>query len=248
MYYWGWFGYKEAIPKDIITGDLFDAYKRYLFYSIGGIVQGCSMLNGPCWFLVALFYCKLFVDISNKKPIIFFVVWVLLFFILCVNRHRFLFIANAVMAIPFYYLGFYLKSSLSKIEGIRYKVFFILLCGIVILSCIKYNGTVSMWAIKFGNLNKYLSVPIFYFVGVVGSIMVLLFSSLFKAENKYVTQIANSLISILGIQVPLIFLVDNFIGYNLSYMNSFVIALVVMLLCVGFHKLIIKHASVLIGK
>lgn len=250
LYHIGWFGYKEALPNTIVDSTMVKTYWNYLTYSIKGIIIGKSMLNGPCWFLIALFYCKVALDCIERKRPLFFMLWVILFLMLCIFRHRYLFISNAVMAMPFYYLGYMLKPyviHLNFVKGI-YKLEYLVISFIIVVCILKLNGSVSMWSIKFGNLSRYISIPLFYMGGISGSIMMLSFSSLFKKSRKYVTYMANSLISILGLQIPCIFIIDNLFGYDLEYCISLGIAAIVMGICVLGHYLIISYCPILIGK
>ena len=76
----------------------------------------------------------------------------------------------------------------------------------------------------------------------VGVFFLLILSSYFPGGGGGILkQIADSLITILGMQVVFIFLVDNIIGFNLSYPISLLIAICIMTLCFFSHMIISKY-------
>lgn len=248
LYQYDWWGYKEAVPNSVVKDNLSFTMISYMKYSIIDIFYGYSMLNGPLWFLISLFYCKILMDAFCKYRLICVLVLFVLFVVLCIYRHKYLFMPNGIMAMPFYYLGFKYKRLLIKISSSKFNILIFCLSWFVVFCIAKYNGTVSMWAIKFGEHSKVISIPLFYMVGIVRTIMVLSVSSLFKSPPQIITITAKSFISILGFQVPIIFIVDNTIGYNLDYFSSLLIASFIMFVCVFLHHIIDSHCPILIGK
>ena len=250
LYHLGFWNYKEAVPQDLVLGEnIFYTYLNYFIYSVKGFVFGSSMLNGPCWFLIALFYCKVFIDVFNRKPVVSSCVWFLLFFILCVYVHKNFFVANFVMAFPFYYVGYKSKNICKKMFANATRRFILLLFSLAsILFIMKFNGTVSTWSIVFGHAHFPFNMMCYYAVGVSGMIMVCSIASFMKKSNVYSLFAANSLISVLGFQVLFIFIVDNVIGFNHSYETSFLIALVIYMLCLIGHIVVSRKAPFLIGK
>lgn len=247
LYHNGFWGYKEAVSETIRGSNILFTYINYLKYSIIGILKGSAMLNGPCWFLIALFYCKIFADYLELKRIFGMILYVGSFVFLCVYVHKYFFVANCIMAMPFYYGGFKFKDRIFQLMKNGYRFLLIPICLFVVLLIMHYNGTVSMWSIKFGNLSKYISIPLFYVVGFSGSTFLLILSSYFPQRTPLLKQTADSLISILGMQIVFIFLVDNVFGFNLSYPISLLIAFCVMILCVFSHLIISKCFPLIIG-
>ena len=98
----------------------------------------------------------------------------------------------------------------------------------------KYCGRIN-----YEKYAKKILVPMIFFVGVF---FLLILSSYFPGGGEGILkQIANSLITILGMQVVFIFLVDNIIGFNLSYPISLLIAICIMTLCFFSHMIISKY-------
>lgn len=205
------------------------------------------MLNGPCWFLLSLFYCKLYADFSLRRKRLGLLLWLMLFFMLCVHVHRYLFVANAMMAMPFYMLGYMCKNKLLSVAKMRHPLLLALTSFLVVLLVMSANGTVSMFAVSFGNLGK-ISIPLFYLQGCVGTLMVLSSCAVIRTSYPVVTRCANSLLSILGLQFIFIFLSDNFLKQEWSYAEALGISMVIMLLCIACHEVIIHYCPILIGK
>lgn len=247
LYHCGYGDYKESILAEIWGGNLLQTYANYLKYSIIGICKGFMILDGPCWFLIALFYCKLFMDFALQKKKNALFLWVLFFLVLCVHIHKYLFAANAIMAMPFYVFGYVGKNKLLAIAKMKYPISLSILTILIVLFIMYVNGSVSMWGISFGNFGK-LSIPVFYIQGVVGTLMLFSLCAIFKKPNPMVTKWANSLISILGLQVLFIFLSDNFLGVEWNYFEALGVSVVIMFLCIGCHGIIVRYCPILIGK
>lgn len=243
----GLFGYKGSIPQELVGDTLLDTFKNYLLFSIDGIKKGNFMPNGPCWFLIALFYCKVMMDCFNKQPVLCVLIWCILFYVLCICRNRYFFLANAVMAMPFYCCGFVARKFLSNLENIKYKLLIIAVAFVLVIVIMRINGNVSMWAIIFGKV-RYLCVPLFYICGFLGSIMLLFLCLLIPQRQGAVERYADSLISILGLQMFFISAIDNVLGYNLGYLLSFLLALAVFIFCIGGHFFLQKTCPWAIGK
>ena len=205
------------------------------------------MLDGPCWFLIALFYCKIFMDVCILKKRIGILALAVLFFVLCMHVHRYLFMANSVMAMPFYGLGYVYKDKLLAVAKIKHPLVLSLFTFCIALLIMLINGSVSMWSVSFGAFGN-LSIPLFYMQGFVGTLMILSLCSIINKSYSIVTKCANSLISILGLQALFIFLSDNFLKVEWTYLEAILISSVIMLLCIGCNEIIIRYCPILIGK
>ena len=120
FYQHGLFGFKSSIPQELVGNSLLATLKNYFLFSVDGIKNGIYIPDGPCWFLIALFYCKVMTDCVNKQPVLCLLIWCILFYVLCLCRNRYFFLANAVMAMPFYYCGFVAKKYLPSLVNIKY--------------------------------------------------------------------------------------------------------------------------------
>lgn len=126
---------------------------------------------------------------------------------------------------------------------------------LIVVTIMKNNGFVSMFAISFGNLNMghigiILSIILFYLNGLAGSCMILSISgsSTQISNNSFWARLGDALISILGFQFFFIFISDNLLGYNLNYFYSAIISTIILLLCYGLHILVVSISPKLIGK
>lgn len=159
--------------------------------------------SGPCWFLFALFFCKILTDMFDKYSWKRMLIPFLCLFAACTWTHyNFFCIGNAMMAMPFFLAGHYFGKYFSRyIEkagaGLKISVSLLLLVLTVSLTCI--NGPVSMWGRSYGTAP--MKFVLFHINAIVGSLMLLLSSSLFKKSSALFTSLANSLITILGLQV-----------------------------------------------
>ena len=78
--------------------------------------------------------------------------------------------------------------------------------------------------------------------------MILSLCSIINKSYPIITKCANSLISILGLQALFIFLSDNFLKVEWTYLEAILISSVIMLLCIGCNEIIIRYCPILIGK
>lgn len=209
--------------------------------------KGTVMLDGPCWFLIALFYCKIFTDICILKKLMGILALAVLFFVLCMHVHKYLFVANAVMAMPFYWLGYVYKDKLLAVAKTKHPLVLSLFTFCTVILIMFINGFVSMWSVSFGAYGNF-SIPLFYTQGFVGTLMILSLCSIMNRSYPIITKCANSLISILGLQALFIFLSDNFLKVEWTYLEAIFVSSVIMLLCIGSNKIIIRYCPMLIGK
>ncbi len=82
-------------------------------------------------------------------------------------------------------------------------VFFILT---VLLACI--NGKVSIWERSYGTAPAPVNFALFHINVIIGSVILLLLSSLFKRSSTLFTSLAGALITVLGLQVLFIYVLS----------------------------------------
>ena len=182
------------------TGWLDTVYSS-LKWSIINLLAGGKFANYYCWFLLVLCGCKLLMELYiNLKTKVAYV-WLiacfgLLWGVAMLCHLRVLWIANILMAFPFYFLGFNLKFWINRFINWRfhYTLFPLLLILTILLTII--NGRVSMMGVSYGETPYYMSPILFYLNGIVGSFM--LFSISPSIEISLCTNISKALISILG--------------------------------------------------
>lgn len=193
---------------------------------------------GVYWFLIALFWTRIFCDITmvSRHKWIPVSVWIVMLLVPHVMKiHLPLLLSNGLMGLPFYMVGACGKDTLRSLKcDWRYLIpFVICLVGTFLLS--KLNGKVSMVGVYFGSHGA-LSIPLFYLNGLVGSMMLMSLSLLPFKDFPVVTRIALSLITIVGIQEIFIMIYSDIFGRNNGFPLSFVSACVILLLCHLAHR------------
>lgn len=208
-------------------------------------IKGNTAPDGPTWFILALFWCKLFTSIINKHKIWLLVMLVFMVIGIYYQVYYFM-IGNAMMVMPFFLAGFHFK--LKPVELVPQK--FSLILGIVLIICsiflTLYNGRVSVWRIKFGHAPHHLAFIIFYLNAFLASYGVLFICKLFK-ENKLITICANALISILCIQLMFCYPFRTH-GFRESILLCCVVSLGIFIICVLLHYLTLKYIPFVLGK
>lgn len=189
--------------------------------------------NGVTWFLFALFWVKILANIfiRNKKiGSLILLAFVFFYF------KNFLFIGQAVLCLPFYLMGYYLKNKIVSLS--KYKT--LSLMSIPLLGLCFYittiNGRVSCFSTTYGN-----SILLFYLNGVIGSLMVLTFSFLLSKRVRIIELISGSLISAVGLQR--IFYNMSFLYFPMNeqpYYVSIPLSIIILLLCSICHFRIVK--------
>ena len=222
--------------------------------SLHGAVPG----NGTVWFLFALLNVKLimffYLKVLEKRTIYIKLLFAFIIFfgirmLLRTSINPF-FIKQSLMACPFYFFGYYARKIYDK-ESLKIPNITCLLITLVFLvSCVlltKVNGRVSMGGFSFGHIKYPLNILLFYTNGIIGSLMIICISLVFKKENKLITLTANSLISILGFQVPLMCIFHCFeTGGN--YLISIFVSFFIIMVCVILNQIIMKLCPELLGK
>lgn len=225
-------------------------------------LQGAVPSNGTVWFLFALLNVKLmmffYLRVFEKRTIYIRFVFVLIFIVIFFGI-RFLFgppinpffFKQSLMAFPLYFIGYYSrklydKNTLRTPDNYSYLFIALVLCFLCVLIT-KVNGRVSMVGFSFGHFKFPLNILLFYANGIVGSLMIICISLVFKRENKIVTLTANSLISILGFQVPFMCVIHCFeTGGN--YLVSALVSIFIIMVCVILNQIIMKICPELLGK
>ena len=224
-----------------------------------------TMINIPLWFLVGLFFCKMFFHLGMKKIgfynksislIVLNVLAFLFVFIFSQFDYNILFsIDVAIMAIPFYSLGYVLSKVYKDFANKKVIIVLTLLILLTLnffLSSV--NGNVDMATFKYGN-NLYL----FYVTGMIGAMGILVFCHLFSAvKNKFALLLASNTLIMLAIHGSLTSIVKQLYGfirgYNnpedmlFSYFDAIIIAIMVLLLSIIPILVIQKYFPFMIGK
>ncbi|NDV96332.1 hypothetical protein D0T84_15625 [Dysgonomonas sp. 521] len=142
-----------------------------------------TMINVPLWFLVGLFFCRvifyLFLSFSREKYYGLILVNILSLIVIFLRNHLqiniFWSIDSAIMAIPFYTFGFFMKRFLDKMDpNVIYKVVLSVSLLIIGILLSRWNGFVD---INTSNYGKNLFV--YYINGLIGALAVIFFTRIF---------------------------------------------------------------------
>ena len=221
--------------------------KDYLFLLFK---KNSFIFNDVTWFLLALFYCKIMIDYGAKYPKVMFAVWLSLFFLLVLNPHLKVFcIPQALMALPFYFIGYSQKKIIRVLTHNRYALFWGAISLFATILLTHWHGRVTINGVRFcyNDSPLFIAVPIFYLNGIIGSIMILFFSSWFKPK-KWVEDIAGSLITILCVQRFFLVIFISLLGINKELYITVPVALIIVILCYYTHIFIRNKCPLLIGK
>lgn len=231
-----------------IEGNFYTAFWEVFYYYLSKF----KPFNGPTWFLIALFYCKVLLDLSIPKKLFIPLFAVFICFVLYTSlsgdRLRALFIGNGMMALPFYFCGYYYKNEILKwINSYKMKgMIFLLLLSYIVLTSL--NGRVSMNGVEFGVLPFPMNVVVFYINGLITSFGVLYLASLIKYKASWVTAFANSLITILCAQYFFVYTFKCTIGRNHPFYITIPLTLVIFLCCYAIHRFLIRYMPFVLGK
>ena len=223
----------------------FISLMKGLLLGNGYAATGSAPPSVPCWFIIALFWIKIFwglIEERSEKMKAFIVIILALSVYLFSHKYDLNFsIDSACQLIPFFWLGTLLKqrNSWMKLTAPYYLVCWILLG--VFFSFI--NGRSS------ANINLYgMNVFLYYITAMCGILMCITFSKLsFLHSNKFIVTISSGTILIVGYHLI-------FLGYFMNYLSSWGITGRIIssgIVCALFYYPIIwinKYCPIIMGK
>lgn len=208
----------------------------YVKYLVLGLMKGKGIMG--LWFLVALFWCKVFTDILITSRIPAFVavfLGILGILSFLTNLTLPFLLSQALMGWPFYIIGFSAQKWLCNLQpNWKYLLLFIIfLGGTLILS--RFNGKVSMMGVYFGKNPLWLGIPSFYVAGLVGIAMIFCLALLPIPETRFVKATAKSLITVVGSQGLFFYFVYHTIGFDRSLALTIPLSVLIYILCYLLH-------------
>lgn len=209
-------------------------------WTVINLVVGGKFANYYCWFLLVLCGCKLLMELysnlKTKVPIICLIgCFGLLWGIAMWFHIHYLWIANILMAFPFYYLGFNYKSLINRFINWRFHYLLFPILLILTISLTIINGRVSMMGSTYGETPYYISPILFYINGIVGSFM--LFSISPSLEIPLCTKLSKALISILGLQGIFI----PFFYGRISILVGIFVSIIILFVCYILHVILQRY-------
>ena len=211
--------------------------------------------SGPLWFLIALFQVKLLFSIGvllYRKNCMWTIPFSCFLIITYNCRIPFFSVESALLAFPFYCVGFFLQE-LHVLDKFPPKRYCNVLIGMALLAYIVLfgvkNGRVDIDGCLYGN-----NIVFFYLNGTIGTIMIIL---LIKETKKLsiLSECGKSTITILGTHffflIPSQILFVTIFHFSISDLPFFCSALMAIVACLGgvlIHSFLNRHFPLLIGK
>lgn len=243
---------------------LWDVSISVIATTINAFIVSHMFTNTMVWFFVVLFYCKVLLDIvlgllvkvngivnSGKRIVLYAggMIICLAGFYLLLKISFPMFLNQVIMAFPFYLIGYILKKMHldSKTVKVYKKLIFVLafLCLSILIT--NLNGRVSMHAIIWGN-QGILSIPLFYFNGLLGSVMLLLIATCWKFKSRFFEIVSDCMISIVGFQIFFIDIIRYQIGFDNNCVISGLLTLLIISICILMHRLFMRIIPFVYGK
>ena len=243
----------------ILNGLIFspNSLKYYLEYFFIDMLKGDH--EGVYWFILALFWCKVFMDICIRvgHPRVLFFFWAMLLFApVLLNIRLPLEMTQALMAFPFYYVGYKLSAPLQNTKRSYKYLFTFTICLFITVLITRFHGRVSMMSIHFGQLAHSmgfepmaLSIPkrlsflgvdivLFYLNGIIGSALVLSLALLPLPEYTIVSKLSKCLITTFGTQYIFINHLVRFVGLDNPLWFSAILSVIIFGLCYFTHSVL----------
>lgn len=208
-----------------------------------------------CWFLISLFFVKVISFFILKLKHFLQVLIIVFLSVSCfyisqkLKINVYFSIDSALMAIPFYIAGYYLKKYqiVEKIKNNYTGLILIVITFIPLLIGNYINGRIGMYSCYFG---KY---PILFYINAfIGCIMVICTCNLLNnIEFNIIKKISSGSLVILAYHFPLITLL-NYLYFHVfalspDVLSNVVMSIIIMLLLYYPIILIQKYCPILIG-
>lgn len=181
-------------------------------------------INTPLWFLVGLFFCRIFFQIISNSVkekhltliLILTNIFIIVFFALFKKPHYSIFsILSALLCFPFYTFGYFYNKQKNATTS-KSRLFILILLSLIVGGVLSiYNGRVDVAKVIFGH-----NILLFYFIGIINTFgVVMIAKSFFVVRNSFLLYLGVNTLIILGFQDMLIFELEkivNFCGFELS--------------------------------
>jgi fucose 4-O-acetylase-like acetyltransferase len=182
-----------------------------MLIGVGYDTNYSTMMNIPLWFLVGLFFVKIIHNIitklvnNNRKIYIVVNIFIILFtwFLKMLSIDLWFSIDSALLALPFFSLGYLLKNNMSKtilkifyrnkVKILFYKILILITAFFSIIFLSRINGRVDINSFNYGR-----NIILFYITGTIGIFMVIIISNMFIKEAGLIRTISSGTILILA--------------------------------------------------
>lgn len=236
-----WFSY-SGFMNELPSG----VHELVIKPMLGIVLFGNSAhpMNGPCWFLVTLFFIKVIMTMLTEHRTMWYMIIGMALMAVIFDKIRFTgsdFMGRICFSFPFYCTGYLIKDYVLRFVEMKaiMRLLLLMVALTVLIAVSLYNTRGGILSYHFGK-----SIFLYYLTGFVGAFSVIcLFSFLRKISLGIVTFISNGTLVILGIHIML-----------LSYVsivrtgNAFLTAGICLLLTLPFIYLFNNYTPKMVGK
>lgn len=244
-------GIGDVLRELQMTSDqsFLEMLRGYLQKTCHGFLHSAYVPNGLVWFLFALFFCRLMLYVTLRRPWLGVTMFVALVAAALTIRHRLpFFLPQALMNYPFFVGGYLFRVKLKSIEGSCLKPLKALVCLAATIGLTYVNGEVSFYMLIFGQYAWWMSVPMFYVNGVIGTVMIMYLSAMLCCLGNW-EKLGVALLTILLYQFFFINTLGNlWFGFAPSIPVALIESTIVMLLCFALDWLLSRYAPWVLGK
>ena len=233
--------------------DIFIAALNGILIGADRVTRSSFLPLNPLWFLVALFVvrilCSTISSITNNKYYWAGLTILISFLLFCITTTDVYSFRSAMLATPFYVIGFLIcKIDFSKIRFFVSFPFFLLLVSYFIF-IIPKNGLCDLNGGVYGNC-----IAVYFINALVGSIIVLLLSTYVSRIDKFLEVVGRNTLVILGLHaffVRLMQVVSVFLfGSESMYSSLFIIIvpIIAILCCIIISDPIYRYIPLAVGR
>ena len=223
-------------------------YLNYIGKTVSDIIKGKGGPDGPTWFLLALFYCKVANDMLCRNKYKTFVGISLILGVIGIAIYpyfNYVQIGSFLMVFPFFFGGFRFKEQIqlwcnNKYSWIIGSILFLLIIPVTMI-----NGRVSTLNLNYGQCLLPLNVIVFYINGFTASLGLLTICTRFK-HHRFVTKSAKALISILCFHGAFVFFFRTH-GNSNSFIYCIITSFIILVACIGMHQLFERFIPYALG-
>ncbi len=224
-------------------------YLNYIGKTVSDIINGKGGPDGPTWFLLALFYCKVANDMlcCNKLKSLVGTSLILGVIGIAIYPHiNYVQIGSFLMVFPFFFGGFRFKEQIQQWCNYKYSWIIGTCLLLLIIPVTMINGRVTVLGINYGQSVFPLNVTVFYINAFLASLGLLTICIRFK-QHRFVTQSANALITILCFHGAFVFFF-RIHGNTNNYIPCIISSCIILLVCIIIHQLFEHFIPSVIGK
>lgn len=239
------------------------------FKCLAGILLGDFLTSdyslpvcGPCWFIISIitirFLCNFInLTVKNILLVVIFAVSILKFLVIK-NIDLYFCIDNTLLAIPYFFLGYFIKQKLFQKNFISENIFkisdfnkhlfnivYLLISIIILLVILKYNGLIQM-NLRINTILQRQSLILSYIAGVTGSLLIFKISALLKWNLKFIEVISKNTLFIIFYHYLIIFIFSWCKYKSLIYLFNSTFSKICFCIFSAFLILLISYFSIII--